>query len=71
MQTFLNSALRLAAFLPALLLVLFAAGVSLAAEPAVRNLNVRGLQSGGTTTPGGDGDFWAGAKHLWPCAAER
>lgn len=50
------------------LLVRYAA----AAEPAIRNLNVRGLQIGGTTTVVVDGDdLGAGPKLLLPFAAKQ
>lgn len=70
MQMLLNSALRLVALLPAILIAAATANVSLAAEPVVRNVNLRGLQIGGTTTLIVDGDFLAGAKLLLPFAAQ-
>src|ERR1700722_2821112 len=44
----------------------------IAAEPTVRNLNVRGLQVGGTTTITVDGDdFGKAPKLLLPCNAKQ
>src|SRR5436190_1118309 len=46
------------------------ASVGSAAEPLVRNLNLRGLQIEGTTTLVIDGDYLVGAKLLLPFAAK-
>jgi hypothetical protein len=67
-----NNLARLVCRVPRPLFFLFITSPLLAAEPNIRNLNVRGLQVGGTTTIAVDGDeFGKAPKLLLPFPAKQ